>query len=169
MTPKPELTAGPGRVVAVFYKAFDPQGRELDSSARLGHRPLVFLWGAGNVLPGLEKLVEGKRKDDFVSGVVEPEDAYGMRRPELVEVVERDRIPVQSELAAGMRLDGVDAQGRRASALITAVEGSRVTVDRNHPMAGVPIRFEVTLAGVREARPEEVQHGHPHGPGGHHH
>ena len=169
MTTKRELTAGPGRVVAVYYKAFDPDGRELDTSDRLGHRPLVFLFGAGNVLPGLEALVEGKRKDDFVDGVVAPEQAYGVRRDELVEVVERDKIPLQSELAAGMRLDGVDGQGRRASALITAIEGSRVTLDRNHPLAGVPIRFEVTLAGVREARPEELEHGHPHGPGGHHH
>jgi len=169
MSPSRHLPVGPGRVVAVFFKALDEGGRVLDSSDRLGHKPLVFLFGSHSVLPGLEKLLEGKRKDDFVSGVVAPEDAYGLRTPKLVEVLRRDKIPVQGELKPGMRLDGYDPQGRRMSALITAVEGDEVTIDRNHPLAGRSIRFEVTIAGVREATPEELDHGHPHGPGGHRH
>lgn len=163
------LTAGPGRVVAVFFKALDEQGRLLDSSERLGHKPLVFLFGANNVLPGLEKLLEGKKKDDFVSGLVEPQDAYGVRRDALIEVVRRDRIPLQGELKAGMRLDGFDPGGRRISALIAKVEGDQVTVDRNHPLAGQSIRFEATVAGVRPATKEELEHSHVHGAGGHAH
>jgi FKBP-type peptidyl-prolyl cis-trans isomerase SlyD len=164
-----ELTVGPGRVVAIFFKALDEHGRVLDSSERLGHKPLVFLYGANSVLPGLEKLLEGKKKDDFVSGLVAPEDAYGVRRDALVEVVKRDRIPVQGELKAGMRLDGYDPGGRRVSALIAKVEGNEVTIDRNHPLAGTSIRFEATVAGVRPATKEELEHSHVHGPGGHAH
>jgi FKBP-type peptidyl-prolyl cis-trans isomerase SlyD len=169
MSPSRDLPVGPGHVVAVFFKAFDSEGRLLDSSDRMGHKPLVFLFGAGNVMPGLEKLLEGKRKDDYVVGTVAPADAYGEHDPARVEVVEREKIPLEGELAAGMRLDGRDPQGRRVSALITAVEEGRVTLDRNHPMAGRPIRFEVTVAGVRAATQEERDHGHPHGPGGHKH
>lgn len=169
MGPSRDLPVAAGRVVAVYFKALDEQGRVLDSSERLGHKPLVFLFGSPSVLPGLQKLLEGKRKDDFVSGVVAPEDAYGVHTPKLVEVLRRDRIPVQGELKPGTRLEGYDPQGRRMSALITAVEGDQVTIDRNHPLAGRSIRFELTVVGVREATSEELEHGHPHGPGGHRH
>jgi len=164
-----ELAVGPERVVAVFYKVFDAQGNELDSSARAGHKPLTFLVGAGNVMRGLERALEGKRKDDFVTGTITPEDAYGVRRAELVETVARARLPIQGELAVGMQLGGVDPQGRRFAARVTAIEGDQVTLDRNHPLADQSIRFEVTVAGVRAATSEELAHGHPHGPGGHHH
>jgi FKBP-type peptidyl-prolyl cis-trans isomerase SlyD len=169
MTQARDLTVGPGRVVSIFFKVLDEQGRVLDSSDRLGHKPLVFLCGANNVLPGLEKLLEGKRKDDFVSGVIAPEDAYGARHEKLVETVRRDRIPVQGDLRAGMRLDGYDPNGRRISALIAGVDGDEVTIDRNHPLAGQSIRFEATVASVRAATKEELEHSHVHGPGGHAH
>ena len=169
MTQARDLTVGPGRVVSIFFKVLDEQGRTLDSSDRLGHKPLVFLCGANNVLPGLEKMLEGKRKDDFVSGVIAPEDAYGARHDQLVETVRRDKIPVQGDLQPGMRLDGYDPGGRRISALITAVNGDEVTIDRNHPLAGHSIRFEATVAGVRAATKEELDHSHVHGPGGHAH
>lgn len=169
MSTQKELDVGPQRVVAVFYKVFDEAGSELDSSARLGHKPLTFLFGAGNVMRGLEKALEGKRKNDFVSGTIPPEDAYGLRRAELVETVARARLPIQGELAVGMQLGGVDPQGRRFAARVTAIEGDQITLDRNHPLADKPIRFEVTVAGVRAATGEELAHGHPHGPGGHHH
>lgn len=169
MSTSKDLAVGPERVVAVFYKIFDEQGGELDSSARLGHKPLTFLYGAGNVMRGLEKALDGKRKDDFVSGTIAPEDAYGRRRPELVETVARAKLPIQGELAVGMQLGGVDPQGRRFAARVTAIEGDQVTLDRNHPLADRSIRFELTVAGVRPATSEEIAHGHPHGPGGHHH
>jgi FKBP-type peptidyl-prolyl cis-trans isomerase SlyD len=169
MTSAAEMTVGPGTVVAIFFKALDDQGRLLDSSERLGHKPLVFLYGANAVLPGLEKMLAGKRKNDFVSGVVAPEDAYGVRREALIEVVRRDRLPVQGDLQPGMRLDGFDPGGRRVSALIAAVDGNQVTLDRNHPLAGQSIRFEATVAGVRAATKEELEHSHVHGPGGHAH
>lgn len=169
MSQNKDLSIGPERVAAVFYKVFDEAGHELDSSARLGHKPLVFLFGAGNVMRGLEKLLEGKRKDDFVTGTLPPEDAYGVRREELVEVVERRRLAVDKDIQVGMMLGGTDDQGRKFAARVTAVKGDQVTLDRNHPMADRSIRFEVTVAGVRPATPEEITHGHPHGPGGHAH
>jgi FKBP-type peptidyl-prolyl cis-trans isomerase SlyD len=169
MSPSRDLTVGPGRVVGVYFKAYDDQGQLLDSSDRLGHRPLVFLFGAGNVMPGLEELLEGRRKNDFVEGTLAPAQAYGEHQSKWIETVEREKIPVQGELAVGMRLDGFDPSGRRVSALVTRIEEGRVTLDRNHPMAGRSIRFEATVAGVREATPEEIEHGHPHGLGGHQH
>lgn len=169
MTSPKELTVGPERVVAVFYKLFDDAGNLLDSSARMGHKPLSFLFGAGNVLRGLEKALEGKKKDDFVEVNVTPEDGYGVRREEMVATVQRNQLQVQGDLQVGMQLGGVDPQGRRFAAMITAIEGDQVTIDRNHPLADKTLRFEVTVAGVRAATPEELAHGHPHGPGGHQH
>jgi FKBP-type peptidyl-prolyl cis-trans isomerase SlyD len=169
MSQNKDLTVGPERVVAIFYRALDEQGVEIDSSARLGHKPLVFLYGAGNVMRGLEKMLDGKRKDDFVAGLVQPADAYGVRRAELVEIVLRSNIAIDKELSVGMQLGGTDPQGRRFAARIAAVDGDKVTLDRNHPLADKPIRFEVTVAGVRPATAEELAHGHPHGPGGHGH
>lgn len=169
MSTQKDLPVGPQCVVAVFYKVFDEQGTELDSSARLGHKPLTFLFGAGNVMRGLEKALEGKRKDEFVKATIAPQDAYGVRRAELVETIARAKLPIEGELAVGMQLGGVDPQGRRFAARVTAIEGDQVTLDRNHPLADRSVRFEGTVAGVRAATSEELAHGHPHGPGGHHH
>jgi FKBP-type peptidyl-prolyl cis-trans isomerase SlyD len=68
-----------------------------------------------------------------------------------------------------MRFNGQDAEGRARQVQVTAVEGDQVTVDHNHPLAGKTLHFDVTIAGIRDASEEEVAHGHPHGPGGHHH
>ena len=169
MSTSKDLAVGPERVVAVFYKLFDESGAMLDSSARMGHKPLSFLYGAGNVLRGLEQALEGKKKDDFVDVTVAPEDGYGVRRDELIATVPRNQLQIQGDLTVGMQLGGVDPQGRRFAALITAIEGDQVTLDRNHPLADRTLRFEVTVAGVRPATPEEIAHGHPHGPDGHQH
>lgn len=169
MAAKNNLTIAEGRVAALYYVVKDPEGRELDSNKTRGHKPLVLLFGAGNVVKGLEKLIEGKRKNDFVSGEVAPADAYGERSDALVETLDRSTIPVEAELVTGMLLSGTDRNGKPRTAVVTAIEGDQVTLDSNHPMAGKTLTFEVTIAGVREATAEELEHGHVHGPGGHKH
>ena len=94
-------------------------------------------------------------------------DEAGLK--EIVRTVVLPYWNVLSFFSTYASLDGYDPSGRRVSALVTKIEEGRVTLDRNHPMAGRSIRFEATVAGVREATPEELQHGHVHGPGGHHH
>jgi FKBP-type peptidyl-prolyl cis-trans isomerase SlyD len=164
-----DLTFGPGRVIGIYYTVRDPQGRVVDSSSNRGAKPMAILAGAKGALPGLEQALLGKKKNDRFEFSLAPEQAFGLPKPELVDKVERASLPVDGQLEVGMRLSGKDREGRAIHALITQIEGERLTLDRNHPLAGQTLHFEVTVAGVREAKPEEIQHGHPHGPGGHQH
>ena len=157
-----------GKVVAIYYTLKGEGGEVLDTNRR-GGKPLAFLQGMGNILPALEKALEGKRKDDFVEVELAPEQGYGAHKPELIHAVPRSSLPAGRELAPGMRLTGTDPQGRPRVVIITEVGEKEVTVDENHPLAGRKLHFEVTVAGVRDATDEEKTHGHVHGPGGHHH
>ena len=164
-----QLAVAEGRVVGIYYTVKNAQGEVIDSSSQRGSKPLAFLMGAGNVVAGLEKALDGKVKDDHVEVDVPPEEAYGQPKEELIETMKRSDIPYDGDIQPGMHLVGTDPSGRQIRALVTAVGDDDVTLDRNHPLAGQTIRFEVTIAGVREATPEETEHGHPHGPGGHDH
>ena len=169
MSKTKDLEVADGRVVGIYYTLRSEKGEELDSTRRRGHKPLALLVGAGNVLPGLEKALLGRRKNEHLEIVLAPEEGYGPRQESLVEVLERAAIPLEGEILPGMLLTGTDNQGRRMQARVLQVAEGKVTIDRNHPLAGQSLRFEVTIVGVREASEEEKQHRHPHGPGGHPH
>lgn len=157
----------PGKVVGIYFTLKDPQGRVLDTNRR-GGKPMPYLHGAKNILPGLEQALEGKVKNDFVDVRLTPEQGYGAKKPELIRKLERKAFPQDVEIVPGMRFSGRDPQGQQRSMLVMAVEGDQITVDENHPLADLPLHFEVTVCGVRDATAEETQHGHPHGPGSQH-
>ena len=169
MSSPSDMVFGPGRVIGIYYTVRDAKGRLVDSSAQHGSRPMAVLAQAGNVVPGLERGLVGKKKNERFDLQVAAEDAFGLPKPELIETIARDALPVEGELRTGMRLSGRDRQGRPLQAMVTAVAGDQVTLDRNHPLAGQSLSFEVTVVGVREATAEEKAHGHAHGPGGHTH
>jgi FKBP-type peptidyl-prolyl cis-trans isomerase SlyD len=162
----PSVSAG--KVVGIYYTLKDDAGSVLDTN-RKGGKPLAFLQGHGNILPALERALEGKSKNDFVSVTLEAADGYGEKKPEAVHKMPRGAFPPGVDLAPGMRFNGKDPEGRVHSVLVTEVGDDEVTVDENHPLAGVRLHFEVTIVGVRDSTGEEVEHGHPHGPDGHHH
>jgi FKBP-type peptidyl-prolyl cis-trans isomerase SlyD len=159
---------GEGKVVAIYFTLKDEHGAVLDTNKR-GGKPMSFLVGAGNVLPALERALAGKKKDDFVAVDLAPADAYGERREDAVKKLSREQLPAGTDVKVGMRFTGRDPEGRRRSILVTAVDGDEVTIDENHPLAGKPLRFEISVCGVRAATDEEKAHGHPHGPGGQRH
>ena len=97
-----------------------------------------------------------------------PEKGYGPRIGEAQEVP-RHLFPADAELAAGMQVVAHDDQGRQIPFFITGISEETITVDPNHPLAGETLHFEVTVESLRDATEEEIEHGHPHGPGGHHH
>lgn len=146
-------------VVAIDYTLKDDEGAVLDTSE--GKEPLSYLHGAGNIIPGLEKALEGKAAGEEVNVRIEPADAYGERRDELKQEVPRNLFEGVDNLEAGMQFQ---AQGDGGTQIVTvvAVEGEQVTVDANHPMAGVPLNFDVKVVEVREASGEEKEHGHAH-------
>lgn len=154
-------------VVTIDYTLTDPQGKVIDSSE--GKQPLPYLHGAGNIIPGLESKLEGKSAGDNLKVVVDPQDGYGVRDEGMVQVVPAQAFQGAGQVQPGMQFRAQGPQGQTQVVTVTKVEGDQVTVDGNHPLAGVTLTFDVTIRTVRPATPEELEHGHVHGPGGHHH
>ncbi len=155
-----------GTVVTIHYTLRDSDGHVIDSSS--DGEPLCYLHGADNIVPGLERELNGRRVGDRIQAVVAPEDGYGTRSGPEPQEVPRSAFPEDADLEEGMQ---VVANGPDGSfpLWVVDVDQERVIVDHNHPLAGVTLHFDVEVAGVRAATADEKQHGHPHGPGGHHH
>ena len=154
------------KVVTLSYILRDDDGEVIDQSQ--DGSPLLYLHGARNIVPGLEEQLEGVGEGESVKATVSPEKGYGPRIGEAQEVP-RNLFPADAELAAGMQVVAHDDEGRQIPFFITGIAEDTITVDPNHPLAGETLHFEVTVQSLRDATEEEIEHGHPHGPGGHHH
>jgi FKBP-type peptidyl-prolyl cis-trans isomerase SlyD len=152
-------------VVSIHYTLRDNQGTVLDSSD--GKDPLLYIQGIGNLIPGMEEGLEGKQKGDKVEIKVSPEKGYGERNESLIQQVPRSAFGDQ-DVRPGMQFQAQSNQGRQV-VTVTNVGLENITVDGNHPLAGVELNFSVEVMDVRNATGEELDHGHVHGPGGHHH
>lgn len=155
------------RTVASFqYTLTNDAGEVLDSSE--GRDALTYLHGAGNIVPGLEREMVGHVVGDKFNVDVAPEDGYGTYIDEMVQVVPRSSFDGVNDLAVGMQFQAQTQQGPVA-VVITEIDEDEVTVDGNHPLAGETLHFAIEIVDVRAASEEEIQHGHVHGAGGHHH
>jgi FKBP-type peptidyl-prolyl cis-trans isomerase SlyD len=153
-------------VAAFHYTLTNGAGEVLDSSE--GREPLLYLHGAGNIVPGLEKAMEGRKVGDSFKVDVAPEEGYGQRHDGLVQVVPRAAFQGVDTVEVGMQFQASGPQGQM-SVTIAKVEDDNVTVDGNHPLAGETLHFAVEVTDVRAATEEEISHGHVHGEGGHQH
>ena len=153
-------------VVTVNYKLSDAQNNLIEE----GSQPMVYLHGGyENTLPKIEEELDGKEPGYSSTIQVEPEDAFGDYDPALVKVEDRNRLPEPIEV--GMQFEGM-AEGADEEPTIftvTDIADDKVVLDGNHPLAGMALRFDLSVIDVRAATAEEVQHGHVHGPHGHHH
>ena len=129
--------------------------------------PLAILFGHGNIIPGLEKAMEGREAGENFTADVPAADAYGELREGLSQRVPKKHFGDQ-RLAPGMQVVLNTNFGPRA-VTIQKVGMSVVDVDLNHPMAGKDLHFAIEIVAVREASAEETEHGHVHGEGGHQH
>jgi FKBP-type peptidyl-prolyl cis-trans isomerase SlyD len=154
------------KVVSFDYTLRDPQGQVLDTSE--GGSPLMYLHGVNGLIPGLERQLEGKNPGDAFKAHVPAEEAYGPHQEQLVQKVPRAAFKGTEEIKPGMQFRTESPGGERI-VRVTHVEESEVTVDANHPLAGVPLEFDVTVREIRDATAEEISHAHVHGPGGHGH
>ncbi len=154
------LLIGDKLVVTIHYKLTDNSGNVLDSSE--GKDPLTYLHGAKNIIPGLEKPLVGKTKGAKLQVKVDPVDGYGEIKPELTTVVEKSLFQGVDTLEVGMTFEASAPDGSRQQVVIKKVEEGKVTIDANHPLAGVTLNFDVEVIGVREASQEELSHGHVH-------
>lgn len=146
-------------VVAMHYTLTNDQGEVLDSSE--GRDALKFLQGAQNIIPGLEKAMEGKKVGDAFDVTVEPEEAYGVRHEQMIQQVPKSAFQGVDNVAVGMSFQAETEQGP-VPVKITAVEDDMVTVDGNHELAGQRLHFKVSVEEVREATAEEKEHSHAH-------
>jgi FKBP-type peptidyl-prolyl cis-trans isomerase SlyD len=153
-------------VVSIHYTLTNDAGEVLDSSS--GGDPLAYLQGHGNLIPGLEGELQGKRAGDKLQVRIAPADAYGEQDESLIQAVPRSAFAGIADIQVGMQFQAQSNHGPR-TVTITKVAGDMVTVDGNHPLAGQHLNFAVEVLGVRAATQEELSHGHVHGPGGHHH
>lgn len=153
------------KVVSIEYTLRDNTGQVLDTSE--GRGPLHYIQGIGNLIPGMEEGLEGKVKGDKLEIRVSPEKGYGLRDEAQIQ-----QVPIAAfggqELHPGMQFQAGGEQGHHI-VTVTEVGTDTVTVDANHPLAGVELKFDVEVLDVRDATSDEIAHGHVHGAGGHHH
>jgi len=154
------------RVVTIHYTLKDDSGAVLDSSA--GGEPLAYIQGHDNLVAGLEKALEGSQEGQTLSVVVSPEDGYGKRDAALIQRVPKRSLQGAGEIKKGMQFQLRSGGGVRVFT-VTAIAGDMVTLDGNHPLADQTLYFDVEIVAVRAATAEELEHGHVHGAGGHHH
>ena len=153
-------------VVLIHYRLKDDAGKVIDSSD--GGEPLAYIQGHGNLVPGLEKALEGKKDGDAVAVTLAPADGYGTRNDALVQRVPKRSLQGSGEIRKGMQFQAQTDEGLRVFT-VTAVVGDMVSLDGNHPLADQTLHFDVQIVSVRAATAEELEHGHVHGAGGHHH
>ncbi|GAB3288770.1 FKBP-type peptidyl-prolyl cis-trans isomerase [Parahaliea aestuarii] len=154
------LLIGDNAVVSIHYTLTDAEGNQLDSSQ--GSEPLVYLHGNGNLIPGLENALVGKASGDELNVALAPADGYGEPLPQLVQEVDRSIFQGVESIEPGMAFQSQDPQGNAQRVVVTAVEGDTITIDANHPLAGVELHFEVQVVDVRPGTDEEIAHGHAH-------
>jgi len=151
-------TIAQNKVVAIHYTVKTEDGQTLDQSK--DGSPLNFIHGRGMLIPGLENALEGKKVGDSFTAEVKPEEAYGERHDGLIQTVPRNLFG-ENEVQPGMQFRASTDQGEQ-SVVIVEVKDDEVTVDGNHPLAGVNLNFDVEVIEVREATEQELEHGHVH-------
>ena len=152
-------------VVSITYELSDVDGNILESTSE----PVTYLHGGyDNIFPKVEEELHGKKVGDTLTLALEPADAFGDYDEELVQIEPMSAIPTD-KLEVGMQFEGEDPTGDVVLYTITDIGDGKVVVDGNHPWAGERVNFKCTVTDVRTATKEEINHGHVHGPGGHHH
>jgi FKBP-type peptidyl-prolyl cis-trans isomerase SlyD len=146
------------------YTLKDNEGKVLDQS---NDGPLLFLEGAGQIIPALEEQIINMPIGAKKSVKLEAKDAYGIPDAKMtMDVPKAELAHIKVEMGSFLQLQLQDSV---KVVRVTKITDSAVTLDGNHPLAGVDLEFDIEIADVRPATQDEMAHGHAHGPGGHHH
>ncbi len=151
--------------VSIHYTLSNDDGEVLDSS--IGDEALVYLHGTGNIIPGLETALHGKAVGDKFKVRVTAEQAYGEQKDDMIQVIQREMFEGIDEIEVGMQFHA-DIGSGPGEVTVVKIDGDAITIDGNHPLAGVALTFDVEVVAVRPATKEEASHGHIHGAGCHH-
>lgn len=152
-------------VVALSYELLDSDGNLIEKT----DEPIEYLHGGyQGIFPLVEQAVDGKSVGQGFKVRLTPDDAFGEYDAELVMVEPRDKFPDKCEV--GMQFEGsVEKTSERVVYTVTEIADGKVVIDGNHPLAGMTLNFQGKISAIRKATAEELQHGHVHGPHGHHH
>jgi FKBP-type peptidyl-prolyl cis-trans isomerase SlyD len=166
-TEKKPIMVEENLVITMDY-SLSIDGEVIDSSEGEDNDPIIFLQGAGQIISGLEKSINGLKIGDKKLITVEPNEGYGEIDPEAIVEVPKDEFPKDFPLELGIEItvnsdDDDEESDDEMEATIIAVNDKTVTLDFNHPMAGKTLNFDVHIIDIREATPEEIEHGHVHG------
>jgi len=141
--------------VTIDYTLTDDDGEILDTSQ--DQQPLSYVQGTGQLIPGLEASLEGKSKGDKLSVKISPEEGYGLWDEELEQEVPREDFSDFQDLEVGMQFHVRGEAGGVQMVTVTDIQDDFVTIDGNHPLAGINLNFAVTVVDVREATAEEIE------------
>lgn len=155
------------KVVLINYILKNDDGEVIDSSE--GSDPLAYLHGAENIIPGLENALLGKVTGDALSVTIPAEEAYGLMDESKIQTVPKDMFEDAGEVLVGSQYHAAGPDGGHITITVTEISDDTVTIDANHPLAGENLSFDVTVMEIRDPSPEELEHGHVHGAGGHQH
>ena len=160
------MTIQDQKVITLNYTLRDQAGTIIDQSH---DGSFCYLHGANNIIPGLEKALDGRKLGDQFEVTIQSADAYGEYNPALTQVVDRDMFENSDDMIVGMQFHAQSDEGQFIAITVTDINGDKITVDGNPPLAGATLFYNVNVVDIRDASAEEIQHGHVHGAHGHHH
>ncbi|MDX9800630.1 MAG: peptidylprolyl isomerase [Spirochaetia bacterium] len=153
------------KVVTITYKASSGEGKVLESSDYSGN--LDYIHGQGFLVPGMEKALDGKKAGDKVDELLEASEAFGIYDEAMIFGINRADFTVSDdELKVGLEFQA-EIKGDVRFCRVDKIEEDKVIINANHPYAGMDIRFEAEILGIRDPSPEELDHGHVHASGAH--
>lgn len=147
-------------VVEIHYTLKSEGGEVIDSTD--GLKPLSYIHGKNNIVPGLENVLTGKKIGETFTAIVPPLEAYGEKKPDLIQVVTKDKFRNADDLKIGTQFKVPNEHGHAMIVEITAIDGDNITLDANHPLAGMNLHFDIKVESIRAATEEELHHGHLH-------
>ncbi len=170
------MTISNNKVVSVNYHLsshVENEAPELVEQTSKDH-PFTFLFGAGQLLPDFEMNLVNKKVGDTFDFLVAPANGYGVSDKEMIAKIPKEAFFVDGEFDAERVIEGEelmmnDADGNQLMGFVEEIGDNYVIMDFNHPLADHTLHFVGEVLSVREATAEELDHGHVHGPGGHHH
>lgn len=152
-----------GKVVVFHYSLTAGDGFSEDTRAGA---PMAYLHGKGQLVPGLEKALAGRTAPDRLTVTVPAAEGFGLRKGNGPQAVPKKELGRDRKLAVGMPIELKDSQGQPVRVWVTKIQGAKVWIDLDHPLAGKDLTFDVDLLLVRDPTPEESSHGHAHGADG---
>lgn len=158
------MKVGKNTVVEVAFELFDSDKNLIDSATK--SEPMPYIHGIGQLLPSVEEALDGKDVNYCTTLKLRSDQAYGPYHEELVVELPKAHFPEDITLQEGMCFNTEGPDGQPLVVEITKLEDDKVTVDGNHPLAGVDLEYFLEIVNVREATQEELDHGHVHSPGG---